>query len=446
MKELPRFGIGWTLGLLLVVAVAAAARAGYLMVATENGVKSPALVVQGPDADLEALIKNVESQHWFASKAPLAEQEEETAHVAPGYAWFVAGLGQIGIDQGQAVRWTQAALGTLAAVACFFFARRAFHCLGAALLAGLFTAVHPYWVFATAEIADGTLASFLLAACLAAGTRGSQVGGAFTSLLFGLLLAALAMVRAAALPFAVVALVWFLWRCRQFSWGWFAGLLALVGFANGLAPWAVRNHRLYGVLVPVSSSSYLHLWMGNNPKATGGTLDEEALRDSLPEGRRQQLLDESNQARRYGKLAEDVLEEVQGDPAATLKRRLTAAQAFLLGRGWLDQRQLAQIQEGSEIATPPEWLRDQHTLLLAASLVLMFGLGLLGWRWSYAWGWHGRLATLAAIWLPVPYILSHAEALSGPRLPLDGVLLCYAAYALFAWRRAPDAPAPAAVD
>jgi hypothetical protein len=37
---------------------------------------------------------------------------------------------------------------------------------------------------------------------------------------------------------------------------------------------------------------------------------------------------------------------------------------------------------------------------------------------------------LAAIWIPLPYVLSHAEALSGPRLPLDGVLLCYAAFAL----------------
>jgi hypothetical protein len=34
------------------------------------------------------------------------------------------------------------------------------------------------------------------------------------------------------------------------------------------------------------------------------------------------------------------------------------------------------------------------------------------------------------MWIPLPYILSHAEALSGPRLPLDGVLLCYSAFAI----------------
>jgi hypothetical protein len=39
-------------------------------------------------------------------------------------------------------------------------------------------------------------------------------------------------------------------------------------------------------------------------------------------------------------------------------------------------------------------------------------------------------SSLALIWIPLPYVLSHAEALQGPRLPLDGILLCYAAFAI----------------
>ncbi len=62
-------------------------------------------------------------------------------------------------------------------------------------------------------------------------------------------------------------------------------------------------------------------------------------------------------------------------------------------------------------------------------LVLLL-LALLGWRWTYAWRRSAMPLTLALIWIPLPYVLSHAEALSGPRLPLDGVLLCYAAFAL----------------
>jgi hypothetical protein len=60
----------------------------------------------------------------------------------------------------------------------------------------------------------------------------------------------------------------------------------------------------------------------------------------------------------------------------------------------------------------------------------MLLLSLLGWRWSYPWRKQMRLATLAAVWLPLPYLLSHAGALSGPRLPLDGVLICLSAFAV----------------
>ena len=38
--------------------------------------------------------------------------------------------------------------------------------------------------------------------------------------------------------------------------------------------------------------------------------------------------------------------------------------------------------------------------------------------------------TIAAIFIPVPYILSHDDLMAGPRLPYDGILLCFAAFAL----------------
>ena len=57
-------------------------------------------------------------------------------------------------------------------------------------------------------------------------------------------------------------------------------------------------------------------------------------------------------------------------------------------------------------------------------------LAFLGWRWTSSWRHLARPSALAVVWIPLPYILSHAESLSGPRLPLDGVLLCYAAFAL----------------
>lgn len=69
-------------------------------------------------------------------------------------------------------------------------------------------------------------------------------------------------------------------------------------------------------------------------------------------------------------------------------------------------------------------------IALWGMLLVMLILCLLGWRWSCGWSREADLASLALIWIPVPYVLSHAENFSGPRLPIDGVLLCYAAFVL----------------
>ena len=78
---------------------------------------------------------------------------------------------------------------------------------------------------------------------------------------------------------------------------------------------------------------------------------------------------------------------------------------------------------------PPEVEADVPLVLLSFLLAVL-ALGFLGWRWSYGWRWESIPAMLAMVWVPLPYILSHAESLSGPRLPLDGVLICFAAFAL----------------
>src|SRR5262249_45191752 len=159
----------------------------------------------------------LKEQRRFACQAPLAPGEETTAHRAPGYALLLAGLELLSLDptrRDQTVRWLQCGLGTLTAVFYFFFTLQAFRNRLVAALTGLFCAFYPFWIVNTAEINDGVLATFLVAACLLLGAKGTQTGGAFSSLLYGLLLAGLALVRAALLPFALVALAWFLYRCR----------------------------------------------------------------------------------------------------------------------------------------------------------------------------------------------------------------------------------------
>jgi 4-amino-4-deoxy-L-arabinose transferase-like glycosyltransferase len=440
-------GWGWC-GLVLLVA--GAVRAGYLWSCVDRGAaESPFPMQDRPRAlgtplartdgqpitnEQDNLVTNLAQRHWFGGLAPLADQEEDTAHVAPGYPYLLAGAQLLLPEPHQGVRWLQALLGTLTVGCYFFFARRAFGSLAVAGVTGLLAAVYPFWVFNTADLGDGVVASFLLAAVLALGSRASQDARAGASLLFGLSLAGLVLVRAALVPFALAALLGFLWCCRRLKGGWLCAVVGFLSFAGCVSPWLVRHFRAFQEIVPIADTTWLYLWEGNLPGAQGGPVDEKVLRQSLPEALRQQLLEESVQPRRYARLAGLVWESIVQDPVGTLRRRLAAALSFWLGQLWSAPAAVAAPPPTAAVSPDalPAWLRRQHELLLLLPLLLLLTAGFFGWRWSYPWRRRAWLATLALVWVPVPYLLSHAEVLWGPRLPLDGVLLCLTAYT-FLW-------------
>jgi 4-amino-4-deoxy-L-arabinose transferase-like glycosyltransferase len=434
MADLRRFTLADLLLLLATVALAGGARAGYLVTCCDGGKNAGPLRVQdarpavpgaGGATELDELVQNVKEDFSFRSRAPLSDDVEVTAHTSPGYPWTLGLLARfVEADMYErVVRWGQCGLGALTAGLYFLFARRAFGSRLVAGLAGLFCALHPFWVIDTAALDDGTLASFLLAAALLFGARGVQLSGAFSSLLYGLTLAGLALVRAALLPLAFVAVGWFLWRCRTVQRGWLCAILAVLGFANGLTPWTVRNWQVFHEPVPIVDSAYLHLWQGNHPVAGTGPLSETNT-GSLQSPEMARL----PQPRRYAELASKVLDDVTADPVGTVRRRLWAGLSFFLGGRWLVDGDLAEEVPGA--GTMPDWLASSYPGAMNGTLLGMLVLGLLGWRWTYGWRDLAMPSSLALLWVPLPYFLSHAEALAGPRLPLDGVLLCYSAFAL----------------
>jgi hypothetical protein len=430
MTEMPRFSLKDFLLLLLVLGAAGGARTAYLFTSLDDLSDPPSLFVQSAQGPVGP-VKDGKGETWWLTRAPLSEAEEKTAHTAPGFPWLVGSLDNALNDPARtitAVRYAQLALGSLTAGLYFFFARRAFRSSAVGALAGLFCALHPFWIINTLELNDGVLACFLLGLALATGARASQEGDALASLVYGLALAGLALVRAALLPFGVVASLWFLLRCRKVSRGWLCALLAFLGFANGLAPWTVRNLRTFHQVIPVADSMYLHLWMGVNPAANGGPQNEDTLLETLGKERYDELRAEKNQARRYHLLGADVLRQVSEDVPGTLHRRLLAGQCFVFGRAWFTMD--GTLAGARPVAPLPVEIAGSYRAVLEATLLGMLVFGLLGWRWSYGWRTEGMPASLAVIWIPLPYLLSHAEILSGPRLPLDGVLLCYSAFAL----------------
>jgi hypothetical protein len=430
MTELRRFGLLDFLLLLAILAGAAGIRSWYLLNYAGNGTKDgPYQVQDDRHAEWQELIHHWSEGQGFVGPAPLGVGPEKTAYTAPLYPLFLAALeGRLGDPSAaqQISRWIQVGLGGLTAAFYFLFARRAFRSTLVGLLAGAFSAVHPFWILNCAELNDGAWATFLLAVCLYLGARGSGGGAALTSLLFGVSLAALALVRAALLPFAFVALLGFLARCRVVHRGWLYALLAVLGFGNSLLPWILRNFQAYHEVIPVVDSTYYHLWEGNNTRATGGPLSSSEIEQELGQPRLEQL-QRLEEPARYRALAPDYLESVRSHPTETFKNRLRAALGFLFGADWFEGQTLWREQDVASAELPAE-LADLVPAALTGSLLFMLGLGFLGWRWAYGWRHESLPASLAMIWIPLPYILSHAEHLSGPRLPLDGVLICYSAF------------------
>src|SRR5262245_21937599 len=463
MATTPRLQLTDLLAFLLLVGAAAGARAWYLNAAAENAMTSgpiqaqdllpPAASAEGGNArgkssptELDVLVGNIKDNNQFVGRPPFGAKAVETAHVAPGYPYFLALLDRLSSDADHAdqlARWVHAGLGALTAGFYYLIAVLAFRSRVVGVLAGLFCAVHPFWIVNTAAIDDGVLTTFLLGLALCLGTRGGVAGGALTSLLYGLALAALALVRAALLPFAIVGLLWFLIRSRELPRGWLCGLVAFLGLVIGLVPWGLRNWQMLHEVVPIVDSTYLHVWMGYNPRATGGPMSEEEMANALIRrrdnqddlARRAQLTSAStSQQERHRILGEAVHQEMRDNPSACVRRRIWAGLSFFFGSQFLKHPEV--WVEGDLMATPgkfdpiPAVLGENLPVIFYGSTLFMLALGVLGWRWTYAWRHGGRLLALATVFIPLPYILSHAEALVGPRLPLDGVLLTFAAFAL----------------
>jgi len=187
----------------------------------------------------------------------------------PGYPYFLALVYRIcGLGYG-APRLAQIALGLLNIWLLYGLARRLFGPLAALAAAALMAS---YWllVYFEGEFLEPVLLitlTLLLLRALAAFLEAPRYGLAGLS---GLLLAAAALVRPTALPFALFVAGWLWWVAGR---GWRGCALAAVfgaACAAGLLPTALRNYIVGRDRVLISANMGINLYIGNNPLANGG--------------------------------------------------------------------------------------------------------------------------------------------------------------------------------
>lgn len=157
------------------------------------------------------------------------------------------------------VQYLQCLAGALLVPALGLLGRSAFGeraGLGAAGLA----AFYPELVWFAAHFWAETLFTVLLwwgiERLAASDAGGSSAAAAVAGLLFGLAI----LTRETVLYFVPLAALWLAWR--RPGGGRRALLFALVSLLV-VVPWTIRNYRVFGAFVPVSTAGALNLWQGN---------------------------------------------------------------------------------------------------------------------------------------------------------------------------------------
>ncbi len=311
---------------------------------------------------------------------------------APGYPLFLAAVIEP-LPVHQAPRRVQLAQAVVSAIGIWLIAAIAGRAAGprAAVAAAAIAACYPPLIWMPSYVLSETLFSTLaLAAALVLQEAGGwrvELGGAPdpvpdsslepppSRVLAGAVLTGVAILtRPAMIFFVPLAALWFFWRRRPLA----AGVFVLVAILC-VAPWTMRNHRVYGRWIAVASEGGVTFWTGNHPLARGdgdlaANLDIKRAELTF-RGAHPNLTPEQLEPLYY----RDALAWMRREPAAWLG--LMARKAFY-----------TVVPFGPSYALHSERYRVASVL----SYLLILPAAIVGaWRWRVS----GRRGGPAALWL-----------------------------------------------
>jgi len=211
------------------------------------------------------------SEDWRAPELTDPELGSTPYLRPPGYPYFLSAVYRLSGGSRTAALALQMAIGMLSVLLAWAITRGWFGA-GAGLFAAAGMATHWALIFFEGELHAPVLMVPLQLLFAAALFRAGERRSLRWAALAGVLLGVACLVRPNALLFAPAGVLWLLWRARRRaeSRAWVGPAAVLLGTtALAIAPATLRNWRVSGELIPITSNLGINLYLGNHDGATG---------------------------------------------------------------------------------------------------------------------------------------------------------------------------------
>ena len=230
---------------------------------------------------------------------------------------------------------------------------------------------------------------------------------------YGALWVIVALISASHLLVLPFFLGWLVWSRRKQSAPWMLHTAAAMSvFLLGMAPWTLRNYRVFGRFVPVRSNFGLELWLGNNPYDVRdvNSFSMHPLKNAAEAASYQRMGEISYMEAKQ----REALAYVRSHPFETLRSVLRRFETF-----WFDV--------SNRPASRP--LGSLHLKAYFVSNVLMILFSWLGAGVAYRRGNPGAAPYLLVL-LTFPLVFYLTHTLVRYRFPMDPILTILSVYGL----------------
>lgn len=280
------------------------------------------------------VVDAVHHDHWAQRivAGDVFGHEPDDVFKAPLYAYFLAGWYATFGRSILFIQWVQYLLGALSCIMTAILAVRLFG-QKAGWVAGILSALYAPYLFFESQLLTPALSIFLNLAALLVLIPSSRRLSNWRILVGGVFFGLSAGVRPDVLLPAGLIVLYLLWRFRTGSWFANTGRAAcfIVGIIVVILPITIRNAKLTGQFIPISSNAGINFYTGNSAQADGISAVPVGLRwERMVSRVPQPILEQPTYASRWWTAR--TYEEIAANPGSFLGRLGKKALAFFNGR------------------------------------------------------------------------------------------------------------------